>query len=95
MGGGGGDLELSGGLPDAQTANRGQAVDWEDSCWPSKPFPLRSGPLQPGQDPLSDPFPLELSQGCQDVELELSGWRRAVDAFTKTDELNPESTKIL
>jgi hypothetical protein len=37
-------------------------------------------------DSFLDPFPLELCQCREDVELELARWRRAVDAFPETHE---------
>jgi hypothetical protein len=37
-------------------------------------------------DSFLDPFPLELREGRQDVELQLPSGRRAVDALAQTDE---------
>jgi hypothetical protein len=51
--------------------------------------------LQTGQDPLSDPFPLELGQGSQDMELELSRRRGAINPLPETDKLDSQRLKFL
>jgi hypothetical protein len=70
------------------------ALDGNQGSRSAEPLSLRSGTLQARQDTLPDALSLELGQRSQNVELELPGWRRAVDAFPEADEGNPKGIQI-
>ena len=59
------------------------AVNRDDYLGSTELSTLRLRTVQASPDPLSDALPLELGQRRQNVELELSGWRREVDALTE------------
>jgi hypothetical protein len=90
-----GDAELFGGFSNAQTSHYGQAVVGKDSPWSSEPSALRPGSNQAGSDTLGNPGPLEFSQGGQNVELQFSSGRRAVDALAERDERDAQAVEFL
>ena len=58
-------------------------------------MPLVLGPFQAGSDPLGDPRPLKLSDGRQNVHLELSGWVCGVDALVQADKRHAEDRQFI
>jgi len=66
-----------------------EAFHRQPGPWPTEALALRPGPPKARHYPFSDALAFKLGQGCQDVKLQLSGWRRAVDSFTEADERTP------
>ena len=62
---------------------------------PSQLLPLLSGPGEPRCHPLGDPCPLELSDGGQDMHLQLARRGRGVDALLQADERHAERLKLI
>ena len=74
---------------------RGEAFSIDPASGSSKLHTLRLGSCQTCLDPLLNPRPLELRQCREDVQLQLPGWRRAVDAFPQRDESHTKHLKFL
>jgi hypothetical protein len=54
-----------------------------------------TNPRQSSADALSDPCPLKFRDSSQNVHLELAGWSRRVDAFSKRYEGYPKRLEFL
>ena len=95
MGRGRGHAEPASGLPDRQTPDGGQDTLRDVFLWPAEALPLPSGSGQPRRDTLGDSGPLQLRQSRQHVELQSSGWRRAVDPLAEGHERDAEGLYLV
>ena len=76
-------------------SHRGKLRCRDDGLRPAQSCAIRFGPSQPGPDSLRDSRPLELSQRSQDMELQTSGGRGAVDTLVERDEGHAQRVELI
>ena len=62
---------------------------------PTQSDPLGPRPLQPREDPLPNPLPLELRQRREDVQLQFARRCRAANPLPEADESDPQRLQLL
>src|SRR5579862_5068907 len=89
------DAQPPGSLALGQPCDRGEPFCVDATSGTTEPDTLRFRSGQTSPDPLLDSRPLELRQRSQDVELQLSGRRGAINALSQADECNPHRLELL
>jgi len=82
-------------LPLGQACDRSKPLLVNPASGSTEPHTLRPGPRQPRSDPLLNPGLFKFSQCSQDMQLQLTRRRGAVDAFTEADEGDAEGLEFL